>query len=720
REHGVSLISATLNDAVFSGASFNNNGFGGPAGNGGDGVHIETSMVDGLAIVNNGVATSLSSNQGSGVEITDSTVSDLAIGGAEVIGNLADGILAQGMTTLNNLQVTNSRIDNNLGSGANLMDVVLNGALFADSSFDFNEGHGFAVIGGTFNDATFINGSLFFNGMPMGGDGFHGEDAAISNLTFDSIGDAFPSVNQNNGTGISIVGGGLDGLIIRNADVLGNQGAGLLADTDLQGDIRIGSETTFDRFIGNLGGAGVDLTDRDTMTAVGTLSIEATVSTFNAGEGVVLRGLAVDTLMLTDVGFNDNMGDGLSIINGAFTTAAITGATIFSNAGNGIAADGAMFGNGGPAAMGFALHASQIVGNAGNGVAFENVNASGVTIMDTDVAVNGVNGVYVDGGTLAGFAIRNSHLGEILDTMGMVEFIGNFGNGLLISNAAIDDLVIDGGTMVVRNGVNGIAISASGLGMTDGSILFGITTITDNMTGILVNNANAQAPLLITFGPTTINGGVDGLFLSGAGIGLTGGGSIPGGSPVGGGVMPGDNLFGGSLGNLAFNGQTGTFVTLMNGALFDPGMPTVIDASNVTFDGTPADMLDDMERQDVMDRIIDFNDDMTVGLIFLPPPPVMMVPSPAENPGLIDELPGKENTPGDTLFRLTDGIEFNPDPGQPNAFCFGYSLADGQAPGGVEGEDEAVVCADLPSTPAPVNPNQGLGNFWQGWQAARR
>ncbi|HXV24700.1 MAG TPA: hypothetical protein VED46_10620, partial [Alphaproteobacteria bacterium] len=433
---------------------------------------------------------------------------------------------------------------------------------------------------------------------------------------------------------------------------------------------------------------------------------------------------------------------------------------------------------------GFALKNSQVVGNLAHGVEFDGTTATDVTIKNTIVAANFGNGVLVGNDSiLTDFAIQDSYLGAAPNPLGGTftgngfggfsgenstftgtaffdsvfngnlggdginffsstilsgavtphagtpitagfaligsEVAGNGGNGVDILSM-IDDVVFDGGTVIAGNGGGvGINVIATGAPGTDGSILFGNTTITDNMTGILVENADAQAPLLLTFGPTTINGGADALVLSGAGLALTGGGGmIPGGSLVGGGMMPGDGLFGGSLGTLSFNGQTGTFVTLMNGALFDPGMPTVIDASNVTFNGTPADMLDDMQRQDVMNRIIDFNDDMTLGLIFLPPAVVQMVPSPAENPGLIDELPGKENTPGDTLFRLTGGLEFNPDPGEPNAFCTAYSLGQTSVAGDSDTDD--VVCAILPSTPTPVTPNQGLNNFWQGWQAARR
>ena len=236
------------------------------------------------------------------------------------------------------------------------------------------------------------------------------------------------------------------------------------------------------------------------------------------------------------------------------------------------------------------------------------------------------------------------------------------------------------------------------------------------MTGILIDASPpapiaAPGPLLITFGATTINGGTTGLVLSGTGLALTGGGgAVPGGAPIGGGMAPGDGLFGGSLGSLAFAGQSGNYIEFQNGALFDPGMPTVIDASNVTFDGMGGRRgLTQAQQDAIMDRIVEWNDDNTLGLIFLPDA-LVSVPRDRE----FDPIPGKENTPGDTLFRLTGGIESNPWGAQSNAFCFAYSL------GGAGGGEEKEVCVEPAPQPGNLGPNQYLQDFWNGWQEARQ
>ena len=316
--------------------------------------------------------------------------------------------------------------------------------------------------------------------------------------------------------------------------------------------------------------------------------------------------------------------------------------------------------------------------------------------------------MFIDSSSIAGFSVDDARL------------TGNSGDGVAISGSSIDDVSFDGGTSIQDNGGTGIDIAASAVAGTNGSILFGNASITDNVTGILVDNADTMAPLLLTFGATEISGGVDGLVLSGPGIALSGGGgAIPSGITVGGGMAPGDGVFGGSLGTLAFSGQSGDFIRLENGALFNPGTPTVIDASNVSFDGVAGGKLTDIQRQGVMDKIVDFNDDSTLGLISLVPTtaPVTTpttLPSPAENPGLIPGLLGRENTPGDSLFFLSGGAEFNPYALDLNPFCSSYSLATNTGEKNSQGE---ATCMTV--SPTPHTPNEFLRNFWRGWQAAR-
>ena len=142
----------------------------------------------------------------------------------------------------------------------------------------------------------------------------------------------------------------------------------------------------------------------------------------------------------------------------------------------------------------------------------------------------------------------------------------------------------------------------------------------------------------------------------------------------------------------------------------------MIDASNVTFNGALATSLTAKQRNQIEHKVVEFNDVNTLGLIFLPQAlqTVQMLPSPAEVRDVIKGLPQKENTPGDTLFLNTEGLKFSTNPGQPNAFCFRYSMAD---PTGHE--DEKKTCLELSAPPARVTPNGYLHDFWRGWQASR-
>jgi hypothetical protein len=292
----------------------------------------------------------------------------------------------------------------------------------------------------------------------------------------------------------------------------------------------------------------------------------------------------------------------------------------------------------GPLATGFTLKDSELVGNigfagdTGNGIEFNGLDAQTVTIEDTTIASNGHDGVLVDPTTLAGFAVHNALV------------TGNVGNGVEITDSTVDDVSFDGGTQISDNGGAGVLIAATGLDWHQW--LDPVRGCRDhrNMTGIMVENDDAMAPLLLTFETTRIGGGLDGLVLSGSGIALTGGGgTIPGGSTVGGGNTAGDGLFGGSLGALAFTDQTGDFIRLENGALFAPGTPTVIDASNVTFNGALATSLTAKQRNQIEHKVVEFNDVNTLGLIFLPQAvqTAQMLPSPAEVRDVIKGLPGK-------------------------------------------------------------------------------
>jgi hypothetical protein len=81
-------------------------------------------------------------------------------------------------------------------------------------------------------------------------------------------------------------------------------------------------------------------------------------------------------------------------------------------------------------------------------------------------------------------------------------------------------------------------------------------------------------------------------------------------------VFSGENLSvtGNTLHDLQFANMPGNFIELQNGGLFQPGMPTLIDATDVDFDGIDTMALPGFVQ--VTNRIIDFIDDPTLGLIY--------------------------------------------------------------------------------------------------------
>jgi len=72
-----------------------------------------------------------------------------------------------------------------------------------------------------------------------------------------------------------------------------------------------------------------------------------------------------------------------------------------------------------------------------------------------------------------------------------------------------------------------------------------------------------------------------------------------------------------TLGETVFEGQTGNYVTLENGALFNPGTPTVINGIESTFDGVSGAELTTAQLNQIEGKIRDYDDQRTLGQIFV-------------------------------------------------------------------------------------------------------
>ncbi len=79
-------------------------------------------------------------------------------------------------------------------------------------------------------------------------------------------------------------------------------------------------------------------------------------------------------------------------------------------------------------------------------------------------------------------------------------------------------------------------------------------------------------------------------------------------------------LVGDTIGETVFNGQATYYVELRNGALFEPGTPTIINGLNATYDGfRPADfggILTQVQYDALEAKIFHYNDLNTLGLFF--------------------------------------------------------------------------------------------------------
>jgi len=72
-----------------------------------------------------------------------------------------------------------------------------------------------------------------------------------------------------------------------------------------------------------------------------------------------------------------------------------------------------------------------------------------------------------------------------------------------------------------------------------------------------------------------------------------------------------------TLGETVFEGQTGNYVTLENGALFNPGTPTVINGIESSFDGVSGAELTTAQLNQIEGKIRDYDDQRTLGQIFV-------------------------------------------------------------------------------------------------------
>jgi hypothetical protein len=545
-----------------------------------------------------------------GVEFDGVTAKDVTFMNAEIVENNFDGVLIFDSNTgdsfasnFADLVIQDSALgraidpdDGHLGSnggrGFEARDTVFSGVVFRRSSFNGNGNDGVLFLNSTINSgtATFLDPKMKLKPLQTG---FTLQDSqvvgnALNGVEF--VGVTATDVTFNNAL---IAENGINGVFIHNTEASTSRFTDLAVQNSHLGTASNGTGFFF-------GNAGSGFAASETVfTGVAFLGsfFDGNGASGSAGgpaDGIVFTRTIIQSGLVTPTKPSKSLTTGFTL----------SGSEVRQNT-----ADGVRFTD--DTVTGVTITTSNISANRGDGVQFTNSLATGVTINNSDINSNARNGVLFDGLRVIGFTFTNARVQN------------NISDGVRIQ-CLVDDVTFTNSTLIQGNGDTGIRIIVNGVPSTDGSILFGKVSLANNPRGILVGAAEPLLPVLLTFLNTQISGGVNGLILQGAGIRLTGGGgAIPGGSSVGGGLMPGDGHFGGSLGTLTLSGQTGDFIRLQDGALFNPGTPTVINASKVKFNGVVGSSLSSTQLQTVRNKVIEFNDNNSLGLIFLQRPPAV-------------------------------------------------------------------------------------------------
>ncbi|MEM8668965.1 MAG: filamentous hemagglutinin N-terminal domain-containing protein [Planctomycetota bacterium] len=347
-----------------------------------------------------------------------------------------------------------------------------------------------------------------------------------------------------------------------------------------------------------------------------------------------------------------------------------------------------------------------IEGEKDSGVRFDNrIEASRVRIVNNDEIIGGDYGVEVDGtvdeslvrivrnekiagGGRAGIAFRR----DVDDSRVIIranEVHSDSGDGVRFLGTIEGDSVVRVIRNAIKAGENGI-VSESVQDDARLALVDNVIVITNDGIGILLKNIDSSEPVLVRGGSTTggtiglaaiqefanIDGQliVDGLVVNQAtdigllfqtlpaGLQADDEVAIPLGSKtlnvvlmnevtVNGGTGPNEigmvfdgeglSLAGDTLADTRFVDNVGNFIELRNGGLFEPGRPTLIDGMGVYWDGLDPGIT--AQRQQIIDRIVDFLDDPTLGLIF-------------PGAGLIDDQTYDRFTRYDDYFRTIDSL----------------------------------------------------------------
>lgn len=243
------------------------------------------------------------------------------------------------------------------------------------------------------------------------------------------------------------------------------------------------------------------------------------------------------------------------------------------------------------------------------------VTIGGPTAADANDIVGARDGIRFSG-ALSGsstVAINNNNVGTAATRVGRDGIV--FSSGILdTSSVSLDGnnvyatdhaimindlqspstLSIVGGTY---NGTGGaLLVDNTGVAGTDGHLNIGnaayVAGAGANVIEVRTDAGNAGVDIDFN-GTATVSGGENGVVLSGPGI----------------------DVLGDTFGGISFDGQTGNYIELADGAEFAPGNPTIIDATGVSFDGVLGSAMSVAELRDVESKLQHYPNLNSVGLI---------------------------------------------------------------------------------------------------------
>ena len=600
-----------------------------------NGISINSADMSTIAIAGND---EIVGNGNTGILVTGSlTDTDFTIGTASVLidgvltqfggnGNIVgttDGVavedIAGGSFTVDNNDLVQGRTGNGI-----IADDITAGALFA--VVDNMELRGVGLDGITIRGAS--NSSIAITGNTgIYGDGFDGifveNDLVDSTVTIGGNGEV---VGAENGINLGdIIGGSL--AITSNGLIGGTNEDGIFTGLLFAGvDLNISDNTNIlggDDGITILGAIGPNTVaidgnqqirgDNNGISTLGTiggsLAITNNVGISGGANGIAMLGAIAGSLEISgNTEIRGDTDDGILValgLIGSDLSISTNESIIGGDDGINI---GAILGGS------FTVNNNDLIsGTAGSGIEFEGPVSNVATfVVDNNAITGGEEAIEFD--TPA--TVTNSTLAFSNNSL-------QAGTDGMLFDGLITDSTIMTTENIVVGGINGIAVNNLG-----GGVTFSVDTsnFLGGQAGLAVTGSNAGGgQSIITLSQSLFEGQV------GAGVSITtqaGGSGIttdfqPGttmtGSPSLAMSGPNQAIAGNTIENASFNSVGGgNFIVLANGALFEPGRPTIINGFGATFDGVViTGSLESATIDWVESRIIDFDDNPTLGQIFL-------------------------------------------------------------------------------------------------------